>query len=258
MNQPMNPLTTPPATQPATQPANRAAQGQVVAASPRVHAMRSYLRPTSTNMQHRFDPYEAPERVRPIYASANAILNDTPIPDWFNLPVADVLDLAFPDWSTIAIHDGTPEQRKQIDPYAVLRHRTHRDRWMVLLGYYTLLPGHGGSTGHFFRFKYHSNNNLAVVGTVDELITGLKKWRHSSSWQHTPYHVAQAIAAAMTNTDTTDAETGPHADDETALTEATRHVAAIDLIAALTADPSTLTTLTTPGDSDANADKSQP
>jgi hypothetical protein len=167
------------------------------------------------------DPYLASERIKPIYTEANSILDHTPGADWWHIADADLIELAFPHWQIATVYDGPPETRKQVDPYAVLKARFHSDRWMLMLGYYRLLPGRGGTTPHDFRFTYHSNHNLAVVGTVDEILTALKKWRHPSSWQYTPRHVAHAIS-----------EMTEHGSP--AHREAVHHLGAMDLMFGLT------------------------
>lgn len=167
------------------------------------------------------DPYLASERIKPIYAQANSILTHTPGADWWHIADTDLIELALPHWQIVTVFDGPPETRKQVDPYAVLKARFHPDRWVLMLGYYRLLPGRGGTTPHNFRFRYHSNHNLAVVGTVDELLTALMKWRHPSSWQYTPHHVARAVS------EVTERGSAAHR-------EAVHHLRALDLMFGLT------------------------
>lgn len=154
--------------------------------------------PVHVHATYEHDPYVTSDNVQPIYDKANERLYEARGIDLSHFSDIDLIDMAFPDWTLAAANDDPPETRKQVDPYAVLRDPSHPDRWMLVLGFYRLCPGRGGLADAPFYFRYHSNHNLAVVGSVDEVLTGLKKWRHPSSWQHTPRHVADAISGATT------------------------------------------------------------
>lgn len=94
--------------------------------------------------------------------------------------------------------------------------------------------------GQFFRFKYHHMKNRAAVGGVDEVMTGLKQWYHSTSWAHTPRYVAQTIRDHCMPT------IEANAADKTAAQAAAVHVAAIDMLGGLVGPADAILTDITP------------
>lgn len=189
-----------------------------------------------------YDPYKAPDDIAPLFEAANTILTETPDPQWWSISDEEVVAMAFPDWEIVRVEDHPPACRCRIDPLAILRHRTDRDRWLLLLGHNRLCHGRGGTMGQFFRFKYHSMHTLAAVGTVDEVMARLKQWRHTTSWGHTPRLVAVTIRDHCMPT------AGTNTADMTAAQSAAVQVAAIDMLAGLVTPEHTLLTNTTPRD----------
>lgn len=190
-----------------------------------------------------YDPYKAPDDIAPLFEAANVILHDTPDPDWWSISDAEVVAMAFPDWDTIHVLNHPLTCRCRLEALILLRHRTDPMRWLLILGArHRLCPGRGSTMGQFFRFKYHHLKNRAVVGTVDDVMAGLKKWHHTTSWAYTPRHVAVTIRDhCMPTVDATPC-------DRQAAQSAAVHVAAIDMLAGLVASEDSFLADITPKD----------
>lgn len=117
-----------------------------------------------------------------IREAGNAILDATPVPDWWTHDTTQVLNLAFPDYTLHTLLDrATDRTSRPRRGLALLRHTHDADRWLFITGDTMgfLLPLRGSTGGQWFRFKDHSTDFAS--GTADEILAATFARHHPDS-----------------------------------------------------------------------------
>lgn len=159
-----------------------------------------------------------------LMAEANALLDRTPDPEFWSLADDEFVEFTFPDWQVLAYHARQTRQPPWLASCAIARHRTHADWWLFIGGGTHLLDYRGGTMGQFFRYNHHRCTMRA--GTVDEVLTGLKRTHHPDAWGGWVTWAGETIASlldAPTTDQSTTTGTGT-GEDEQMLHVARTHV----------------------------------